>query len=152
LLTIDPNIRRLTDAGYYASFEAGLINTITYFEEAGLRVVLMEQVPQQVRLPETVIAQAILRDLSEADIQVEIANSFITIDKHEDLVRVSSDILNTVASALGVEVVSVNDFFERDGRYAWMIDEKLLYFDADHISPDAARALSPRLEKILEVD
>ncbi|MRU14600.1 acyltransferase [Roseovarius sp. A21] len=152
LLSIDPAMPRMSDADYFASFKAGLINTITYFEEAGLRVVLMDQVPQQVRLPETVIAQAILRGLSKDDIQVEITNSFITIEKHEALVRVSRDILMEVARALGAEVMSVNAFFERDGRYAWMIDDKLLYFDADHISPAAARALSPRLEKVLQVD
>ncbi len=150
LLTMDPAIRRMTDDDYYASFKAGLINTIRYFKDAGLRVILMEQVPQQVRLPETVIAHAILRDLSEADIEIEINNSFITVEKHEELVRVSSEILENTADALGAEVITVNDFFERDGRYAWMIEGKLLYFDADHLSPDAARALTPRLEKVLQ--
>lgn len=149
MISTDPDNRRQSDAEWFVSFETGLRETISHYRDAGIRVVVLDQVPQQVVLPINVLGQAILRDLPEAEFEADIARSFIDTRVHDELMRGARTILVDVADDLGAELISVNAFFERDGRYAWLLNRVLLYKDADHISAPAAHAVAPLLDKAL---
>lgn len=149
MISTDPDNRRQSDAEWFASFETGLRKTISHYRDAGIRIVILDQVPQQVVLPINVLGQAILRDLPEAEFEDDIARSFVDTRVHVELMRGARTILVDVADDLGADLISVNAFFEREGRYAWLLDRALLYTDADHISAPAARAVAPLLDKAL---
>ncbi|MEQ9053205.1 MAG: SGNH hydrolase domain-containing protein, partial [Roseovarius confluentis] len=111
--------------------------------------VVLVLVPEEVVLQINVLGQAFLRDLPEAEFEADIARSFIDTRVHDERMRGARTILVDVADDLGAELISVNAFFERDGRYAWLLNRVLLYKDADHISAPAAHAVAPLLDKAL---
>ena len=48
-----------------------------------------------------------------------------------------------MAQELGAEILSVNDYFADEDRYAWYRDGVLYYSDADHLSLAGALAVAP---------
>ncbi|WP_338548075.1 acyltransferase family protein [Roseovarius phycicola] len=149
MVSESPQNRAQTDAAWRASYTVGVHNMIRFYRDAGLRVILLRQVPQQLQLPNNVIAQALLKNLPAAQVEAEIAHSFIPIQTHRDLVEFSETVLIEAAKEHGAQVVSVNDFFEEAETYAWFRDGVLYYKDADHLSLQGALALGPLLAERL---
>ncbi|WP_306116382.1 MULTISPECIES: acyltransferase family protein [unclassified Roseovarius] len=126
-----------------AGFEAGIENTVNFFRQAGIRVVLIEQVPQQWVLPENVLLQAMLQGVSPEQAREKFAASFVKRARHDALMSYADSVLAGVAQQDEVEVLSLTDFFAEGERYAWFLDDTVLYRDSDHLSTRGAVSVGP---------
>ncbi len=130
-----------------AAFEAGLEATVSFYREAGLRVVLIAQVPQQWVMPENILLQAMLQGLDDEESREKFRASFIHRTYHDDLVRYADSVLARMARDYGAEVLTLTDHFAEGDRYAWFRDDKVLYRDRDHLSTEGALSLGPWISR-----
>lgn len=134
------------------NYENALAETIRFYNKAGMRVILVEQVPQHWVLPENVLLQGVLQGLSPDEAKDKFHASFIEIERHEGLVDDAHRVLRDVAAREGAEVLSLSELFVDGDRYAWFLDDTVLYRDSDHLSTRGALHVAPRLSEFFEAE
>ena len=130
-----------------ANFEAALSRTLAHYIEAGVRVVLVGQVPLQNVMAQTLIEQAMLTGLDREESAAKFKGSFVPRDMYDAFSAEVDDILRRVASREGAELLLVSDHFLDEGSYAWMRDGRALYRDTNHLSVAGALGLAPLLSE-----
>ena len=144
-LSLTPEARVETAQDRRDSFEYGLDRTVAFYRDAGIRVVLIRQVPQQWVLPENILLQAVLQGLDDDESRAKFRSSFIERARHDALVAYADEVLTRTAQRHGAETLSLTEEFVVDDAYAWFLDDTVLYRDSDHLSTDGALRLSPRI-------
>ncbi|MEO3415322.1 acyltransferase family protein [Roseovarius sp. CAU 1744] len=142
-LTQTAGVRVSSEEERRANFEAGLEKTVAFYREAGIRVILIAQVPQQWVLPENVLLQAILQGLTPEQAREKFKASYIKRAQHDALVAYADSVLARMAQQEGVELLSLTDFFVEGDSYAWFLGDTVLYRDSDHLSTRGAIAVGP---------
>ena len=84
-LTPKPGRRFLSGGARLAGFEAGLRRTVEYFRDAGMRVILVSQVPQQKIIPGVLVQSAMMLGLSEPDARMLFEDSFVLQGENDRL-------------------------------------------------------------------
>ena len=148
-LTQEAGGRVKTQEERLRNFEEALAGTIRFYRDAGIRVVLIEQVPQQWVLPENVLLQAVLQGLTPEAAREKFHASFIKVDRHEALVEDAHRVLRDVAAREGAEVLSLVDQFVDGDRYAWFLDDTVLFRDSDHLSTRGALHVAPKISAFI---
>ncbi|MFD1158563.1 acyltransferase family protein [Roseovarius aestuarii] len=142
-LTLTPGTRLQSDEDRRVNFEAALDQTVAFYREAGLRVILVAQVPQQWVLPDNVVLQSMLQSLDDEQSRQKIRTSFVERERFHELTSYADSVLAKMADKYGAEILSLNDFFVDGEAYAWFRDDVALYRDSDHLSIEGALAVSP---------
>ena len=128
-----------------ASFTAGVRKTVAFYRQAGIRVVLVPQVPQQQVFPENVLLQALMQTMTKEDTNRTIERSFVERPIFDELIAYSDGVLAKAAEELGAEILSLNSYFEAGDRYAWFRDGNVLIGDGNHLTLRGALGVTPFL-------
>ncbi|WP_288943319.1 acyltransferase family protein [uncultured Roseovarius sp.] len=130
-------------------FAKALERTVSHYRDLGVRVIILEQVPQLLITPdEEIFAAMMLRGDSSAARQT-LAEAGVPVAWHEDLQSFAREQFDKLEALDGVEVVSVSDAFRDGDMYRWFIDGRSAYSDLDHVSAYGARLLQSRMSEIL---
>lgn len=136
---------RAGDADTAAAVVAtGLARTVARFTEAGVRVILVAQVPAQISDPRLILERALLLRMTEFDTLAYLERNAVSEGSHAALQAPSRAVLEALAGP-DVVVVSVDRAFARDGRFIWLDEGRTLYNDDDHLSPLGAVRAGPVL-------
>ncbi|MCQ0093045.1 acyltransferase family protein [Roseovarius sp. M141] len=127
-----------------ATFESALSRTLEFYQKAGVRVVLVGQVPLQLVMAQTMIEQAMLMGLDPGQSGDKFTNSYVPRSMNDALVEGADDILRRIAAQHGADVLMLADHFAEADRYVWIRDGKVLYRDTNHLSVGGALDLAPR--------
>ncbi|WP_324754593.1 acyltransferase family protein [Roseovarius sp. Pro17] len=142
-LSPDFGARHVRQAERLANFEVALDETLAFYEKAGVRVVLVGQVPLQWVIAQTLIEQAMLMGLDTRQSRDKFRNSFVTRTANDGLVQDADRVLHQVAERRGAEVLMLADRFADGDSYVWIRDGEVLYRDTNHLSVVGARGLAP---------
>lgn len=127
-------------------FAATLRDTVEFYKAHGVRLILLEQVPQMLVKPEDVVHEAMmLRQSPDAAVE-RFDDDGIEVAVHDDLQGFAR---SEFAKLDGVEVASVAEAFRDGDRYRWFINGRSAYTDLDHVSLYGARMLQPLITRIL---
>ncbi|PVA11642.1 hypothetical protein DC366_01365 [Pelagivirga sediminicola] len=148
-LSPTPGPRFMSTAERQAGLAQALKDTIAFYRDAGIRVILVEEVPLQwVRADETV-ARAILLRLDDETSRQMFRDSYVSRTQSDALQQPARRVLNEVAEETGVEVIRLLDYFVEGDQYVWLRDEDVLYTDSNHLSVNGALAMTPFVESVL---
>lgn len=135
--------RNIAPAERIRNFETALNDTLEFYRAAGIRVVLVGQVPLQWVAAQTVIEQAMLMRLDHSESRKKFDNSYVEQAVNNALTESADGILHKLALQHGAEVLHLADHFADGNRYGWMRDGQVLYRDTNHLSPGGALSLGP---------
>ncbi|MEX1235648.1 MAG: acyltransferase family protein, partial [Roseovarius sp.] len=142
-----PGAQQVNRAARLANFEAALDRTLAYYVAAGVRVVLVGQVPLQTVMAQTMIEQAMLMRLDSPQAAQKFEGSFVQRDMAEALVQASDEIIGRVAARYGAQVLTLAGSFQQGNAFAWIRDGASLYRDTNHVSVAGALSLAPLLSR-----
>uniref|UniRef100_UPI003B521E0B acyltransferase family protein n=1 Tax=Roseovarius indicus TaxID=540747 RepID=UPI003B521E0B len=142
-LVPEAGARFMSDADHVAAFENGLRETFDYFREAGIRVIVFSQVPQQRIIPGILVQNAMLLGLDEAAARRRFEESFVTREASDRLQARARGIMAEVTSVYDIPVLTLDDVFVDGDRFAWLDGADSLYMDDDHVSEIGAARLAP---------
>ncbi|MEO1139621.1 MAG: acyltransferase family protein [Pseudomonadota bacterium] len=128
---------------------AGLDRTLARLTEAGIKVVLVEQVPAHKVLPRNVFERMLLLRLPHDAALDVIAESFIHKDAHAELQARANSVLYA-REREGITVVSLAEVFAVGNRFAWFSEGQALYVDSDHLSVTGANVAGAHLAELLD--
>lgn len=118
-----------------AAFQLGLTKTIEFYTQAGIKVILVAQVPGQKIQPLQVLDQALLLRLKPEQVVSHIENSYVDRTDHDVLQAEANRLLQAQASASDlVYFLSLDEAFLLNDRFIWLSDGKTLYGDDNHLS------------------
>ena len=148
---VDPKYLLVPDAGtafmtrpdHVAAFEEGLRKTYGYFAEAGIRVMVISQIPQQRLIPGILVQNAMLLGLEEEAARRRFENSFVTREASDRLQETARRIVGEVAAEYDMPVLTLDEVFAKGDRYVWLDGDDSLYMDDDHVSEVGAERLAP---------
>lgn len=129
-----------------AVFAKTLRDTAAFYKAQGVRLIILEQVPQMLVKPEDVVHEAMMLRRAPDTAQDQFGRDGIEVAVHDDL---QSFARREFEKLDGVEVASVADAFRDGDRYRWFINGRSAYTDLDHVSLYGARLLQPTLARIL---
>ena len=142
-LVPEPGARFMSEADHVAAFEEGLRQTFAYYAEAGVRVIVVSQIPQQRIIPGILVQNAMLLGLEEEAARHRFEESFVTREESDALQARARGIMAEVAGEHGVPVVTLDEAFVEGDRFAWLDGDDSLYMDDDHVSEIGAERLAP---------
>lgn len=122
----------------------GLKQTVDRFAQAGIRVILVAQVPAHRKNPRLMLERALLLRMSEDDTLAYLEHNAVSFAEHHALQVPSRAALEAVQGP-DVAVVSIDPAFVQDGRVVWLDEGRTLYNNEDHISPLGAVRAGPVL-------
>lgn len=130
-------------------FEEALTETIAFYRRAGIKVVIVQQVPEHNIDPRHVIERAImLRQPTETARQL-IQTNFTSRSDHEAKQAYVHRVFSEMAGR-GVSIVSIDEAFADGGEFIWLADGEALYFDNNHLTVAGARRAGSLLAKEFE--
>lgn len=124
-----------------ASFEYGLQQTIKKYEEIGVRIYIVEDVPQQIYDPKDAMKKSKLNDAS-------INKLSVTLKEHKNHQSWVSDQFRKTVDGRGIAINFDSALCGHD-LCSLVSQGKFLYFDDDHLSVEGARLAYPSLAKAL---
>ncbi|MEO3415325.1 acyltransferase family protein [Roseovarius sp. CAU 1744] len=131
--------------GWQAAFEAGVHRMLAHYRAAGLRVIVIPEVPQQRIFPENILWQSMLSDAGPDAAKHRFARSFIEQNEFDALAGYANRVLSEAAAAHGAEILPLNGIFAQGARYAWFKDGEVLFRDTDHLTLRGALHVVPRI-------
>ncbi|NHQ75271.1 acyltransferase [Roseovarius gahaiensis] len=129
-----------------AVFSKTLRDTAAFYKAQGVRLIILEQVPQMLVKPEDVVHEAMMLRRTPDAAQDQFGRDGIDVAVHDDL---QSFARREFEKLDGVEVASVAEAFRDGDRYRWFINGRSAYTDLDHVSLYGARLLQPLMARIL---
>ena len=142
-LVSDTDTGFLTQSDHVAAFEAGLRQTYAYFADAGIRVMVVSQIPQQRLIPGILVQNAMLLGLEEEEARRRFEDSFVTREASDRLQQTVRRIVAEVAAEYDMPVLTLDEAFADGDRFAWLDGGDSLYMDDDHVSEIGAERLAP---------
>jgi len=133
-----------------AAFESGLARTLSHFEEAGIGVIVVSQVPQQEVSPQRLVQAAILRGMDDVSARLFFQSSFVRQEQSDRLQAPAQTVLARRADLHDAQLLQLDEAFVGNDRYVWLDGDNALYTDDDHISQHGAARLAPRFIEVLE--
>lgn len=130
-------------------FESVLAETIAFYREAGIKVVLVQQVPELNVDPRHVVNRAMMLRQSTETAWRFIQEAFTRRSDHENKQAYVRRVFSSMAGP-GVTVVSLQDAFAEGAKFIWLADGKALYFDDNHLTVAGARRAEPLLAQELK--
>jgi len=134
-------------AARLANFEAAMDRTLAYYADAGVRVVVVGQVPLQNAMAQTMIEQAMLLGLDADQSAQKFRGSFVPRRDNDAMTQAANDILYRLAGRHGATVLMPEDKFAEGDAYVWIRDQTALYRDTNHLSREGALSLSEMLSQ-----
>jgi peptidoglycan/LPS O-acetylase OafA/YrhL len=130
-----------------AVFEAAVRRTAEFYAGLGVKLFVVEQIPQLTFEPKDIVYAALFQDRSG-----ESALSFFDLqtlpaERHQTLQSYNLGVFQSVED---LTLVSFGDAFLRDGAFHWAFDGKSAYSDANHLSIHGARMLQDRVQHMLQ--
>ncbi|MET0179880.1 MAG: acyltransferase family protein [Novosphingobium sp.] len=130
-------------------FASALARTVAAYRQRGIRVVLVEQVPQQrVHLARLIRGLPFAAGASERLVARLIAQTSVTAGEDARLKRVARHAFAR-ASAKGAEVLTLDQRFAAGDRFVWGALGQSWYSDESHLSPLGARRVASLVETTL---
>ncbi|MFO7770421.1 MAG: acyltransferase family protein [Roseovarius gahaiensis] len=129
-----------------AVFAKTLRDTAAFYKTQGVRLIILEQVPQMLVKPEDVVHEAMMLRRTPDTAQDQFGRDGIEVAVHDDL---QSFARREFEKLKGVQVASVAEAFRDGDRFRWFINGRSAYADLDHVSLYGARLLQPTLARIL---
>ncbi len=145
MISEEPDNPFQSRADWEASFEAGLRNTVSFYRNAGIRVIVIPQVPQQQVFPENLLLQALMQDRDPESAAKAFRMSFVEQEEFAALTELQNRVLARMVDEYGAEILSLNSFFEEGDRYAWYRDGSVYFSDGDHLTLRGALGVAPLL-------
>lgn len=142
-LVKEPGVRFMSEADHVAAFEAGLRQTLAYYKDAGIRVMVVSQIPQQRIIPGILVQNAMLLGLEEDAARRRFEESFVTREASDALQQRAREIMGAVTAEFDVPVVTLDEAFADGDRFVWLDGDDSLYMDDDHVSEVGAARLAP---------
>ncbi|KZY32319.1 hypothetical protein A3731_22320 [Roseovarius sp. HI0049] len=142
-LVSDPDAWFMTQEDHVAAFEEGLRRTYEFYAEAGIRVMVVSQVPLQRLIPGILVQNAMLLGLEEEAARRRFEDSFVTREASDRLQETARRIVGKVAAEYDMPVLTLDEAFAKGDRFAWLDGDDALYMDDDHVSDVGARRLAP---------
>ena len=133
-------------AGSRAVFTKALRDTVAFYRAQGVRVIILEQVPQLTLKPEDVVHEAMMLRRTPEEAEHRFREAGVSVAAHDHLQGFAQ---SEFAALDGVEVVSVSEAFRDADHYRWFIDGRSAYTDLDHLSDYGARLLQPMMARVL---
>jgi len=122
-----------------SAFKDGLNKTLKSYSDAGIKVVLLLQVPMQLRSPDKLYFDSL--SLFGFD-PSKLINASIGIDKHNDFQRFTNELIEEVASQFENVVLLDPTSVYCSSEYCLVGNEKeSFYFDDDHLSIEGSYKL-----------
>lgn len=149
VLSINETTPERTPEAALAALRAGLEMTTRRLTDAGIRVLIIGQVPAQRVQPRQVFERVVLLNKGRADNMDMIVDSFVTKEDHEIIQKRSYSVLHSVENE-NVKVVRLDPAFLVNNRYGWLDDVSAFYFDRDHLTVAGARVASTYLARVLQ--
>lgn len=132
------------------TFAKALADTVATYTDAGIQVVILHQVPQQLDRPRRIYLNSKRRG---GNLNEEIASRSVPITTHLANQVYSRSLIDNVAQKYGVDVVDFDNALCRLGRCLVGDAEKSYYRDDNHLSVAGAlnlvRVLQPHFKKAL---
>lgn len=129
-----------------AAFQEGVRRTVQAYAKAGIRLILIEQVPQQEHPPATMYQRA----WTDPDAAEQTLRKLsVPLDKHRALQAFPAQIFREISNAYPVEIVNLDDEFCDESVCPVGTAEQSRYQDASHLSAEGALRLVPRLTRLL---
>jgi peptidoglycan/LPS O-acetylase OafA/YrhL len=130
-----------------AVFEAAVRRTAEFYNNLGVELLVVEQVPQLIFEPKNIVYAAMFQNRTGEDALRFFHREGLSYEKHNILQDYNVGIFKSVET---LRLVSFADVFDRDGAYRWMLDGQSAYQDGNHLSAFGARMLRERLKAELE--
>ncbi|HKL04774.1 MAG TPA: acyltransferase family protein, partial [Roseovarius sp.] len=127
-------------------FSKSLRDTAEFYQAQGVRLIILEQVPQMLVKPEDVVHEAMMLGRSPDAALERFEGDGIEVAVHDGLQGFARSEFEKLD---GVEVASVAEAFRDGERYRWFINGRSAYTDLDHVSVYGARLLQPLMARIL---
>ena len=118
-------------------------DTVARYRAAGIRVVVLDQIPAQQFLVDRTLKWAALRSSSDG-LADAVRNSAVKVADYEAL-RSQTELALAAASANGAEILRLNDLFREGDRYPWAAPGASWYKDASHVSYPGAMRMVPAI-------
>ncbi|MFX0540147.1 acyltransferase family protein [Roseovarius sp. S4756] len=130
-----------------ATFESALARTLDFYRAAGVRVVVVGQVPLQHVITQTMIEQSMLIGLDWPQAEQKFRASFVARKTFDGFSQAADEIMAQQVAKYGATLLMLSEAFAEGDGYAWMRDGKALYRDTNHLSLAGALALAPLLSQ-----
>ena len=141
---------RLSAEEALANFETGLRNSVKFYRDAGIDVIIVNQVPQQRKIPGVLVQDAMMIGADDAEAKALFERTFVSREESDRLQRDARGVTERVAAELGARVVTFDELFAEGDRFAWVRDGNAFYMDDDHVSTFGARMMTPVFRDLLQ--
>jgi len=138
--------------GREASFEVfaqALPATVDFYRRLGVRVIVLQQLPEMQVHPRRGVYAAVARGYTPEEATEIFEASALPVAEHDALQAAARSVFDGLE---GAEVVDLADVFREDGVYRWFIDGRSAYSDLDHVSGYGASLLRARMAEALSRD
>ena len=131
------------------NFETGLRNSLTYYAQHDVDVIIVNQVPQQRLTPRVLVQEVMMLGLSDEEARTLFESTYVSQDDSNALQERPRETVARLAEEFGARVVTFDDLFAKGDQFVWNTEGTSLYMDGDHISPHGARLMTPRFRALL---
>jgi len=135
--------------GREASFEVlaqTLPSTVDFYRRLGVRVIVVEQLPEMQVHPRRGIYAAVSRGDTPEEATDVFKASALPVAEHDALQAKARSVF---AGLQGAEVVDLSGVLRKGDAYHWFIDGRAAYSDLDHVSAYGASLLQAQMAEIL---
>ncbi|CAA0105610.1 Uncharacterised protein [Starkeya nomas] len=133
------------------TFATLLPQTVQDYLDLGVAVVVVDQMPEQLVLPQKILQQAALLGvgtaLTEERFEAEIWQTSPTIEEEDGRQAYVQGIFGQLKGEK-LWVLSFDEVFKRDGRYVWGDRNGSFYMDRDHLSGYGGTLLEPAMTEV----
>ena len=131
------------------NLRVALERTVSFYRQAGLEVVVIQQLPEQKVNPRFVLERILLLGLSEAEAFDAMNGTSLSVLEHEEMQGPVRNMILDLKET-GVHIVTLDRPFLQHGVLRWFDKNMVLYKDSDHILANGAALVAPALSQALE--
>ena len=132
-----------------ANFEKGLRETLAYYAENEIEMIIVSQVPQQRLIPGVLVQDAMMLGLSDDEARALFEHTFVSRGESDRLQSTVRGVVAQAAEEFGAQIVTFDEVFADGDSFAWIKEDDALYMDDDHVSAEGARRMAPKFKEAL---